>query len=60
MGKGDVIAYDACVFVSALFLLEQGADKFVDHTAAVARRTGIPQTIIALLSAGADWEEVCC
>lgn len=58
MGNVDVIAYNVAVFVSTLFLLEFGADKFVDHTAIVARRTGIPATVIALLTAGAEWEEV--
>lgn len=55
---GNVVAYNAAVFIGTLFLLESGADKFVDHTAIVARRTGIPDTLIALLTAGAEWEEV--
>lgn len=50
--------YNVAAFVSTLFLLEFGADKFVDHTAIVAQRTRIPDTIIALLTAGAEWEEV--
>ncbi|KAK1728266.1 uncharacterized protein BDZ83DRAFT_609733 [Colletotrichum acutatum] len=54
----DVVAYNTAVFVSTLFLLEAGADKFVDHTAIVARRTGIPDTLIALITAGAEWEEL--
>lgn len=58
MGNVDVIAYNVAAFVSTLFLLEFGADKFVDHTAIVAKRTGIPATVIALLTAGAEWEEV--
>lgn len=58
MANGDAIAYNIATFVSTLFLLEFGADKFVDHTAIVARRTRIPGTIIALLTAGAEWEEV--
>ncbi|KAH6962632.1 hypothetical protein BKA56DRAFT_451002, partial [Ilyonectria sp. MPI-CAGE-AT-0026] len=57
MGNVDVIAYNVAAFVSTLFLLEFGADKFVDHTAIVAKRTGIPATTIALLTAGAEWEE---
>ncbi|RYC81987.1 hypothetical protein BFJ63_vAg15130 [Fusarium oxysporum f. sp. narcissi] len=56
--NGGAIAYNVAVFISTLFLLEFGADKFVDHTAIVARRTGIPDTIIALLTAGAEWEEL--
>jgi Ca2+/Na+ antiporter len=58
MANGGTIAYNVAVFISTLFLLEFGADKFVDHTAIVARRTGIPDTVIALLTAGAEWEEV--
>ncbi|KAI9170819.1 Chitinase 1 [Paramyrothecium foliicola] len=42
----------------ALFLLDYGADKFIDHTAVVAGRTGISPAIIALLTAGAEWEEL--
>lgn len=53
-----MIAYNAAAFVSTLFLLESGADKFVSHTAITARRTGVPDTAIALLTAGAEWEEV--
>ncbi|KAI8304487.1 Sodium/calcium exchanger MaX1 [Colletotrichum sp. SAR11_59] len=58
MIDGNVVAYNAAVFIGTLFLLESGADKFVDHTAIVARRTGIPDTLIALLTAGAEWEEL--
>ncbi|KAF5245971.1 hypothetical protein FANTH_7061 [Fusarium anthophilum] len=58
MVNGDAIAYNVAVFISTLFLLEFGADKFVDHTAIVARRTGVPDTVIALLTAGAEWEEL--
>lgn len=52
------IAYNVAAFISTLFLLEFGADKFVDHAAITARRTGIPDTVIALITAGAEWEEV--
>ncbi|KAF5971137.1 hypothetical protein FCOIX_10044 [Fusarium coicis] len=58
MANSETIAYNVAVFISTLFLLEFGADKFVDHTAIVARRTGIPDTVIALLTAGAEWEEL--
>ncbi|KAF4958767.1 hypothetical protein FGADI_2111 [Fusarium gaditjirri] len=58
MINGDAIAYNVAIFISTLFLLEFGADKFVDHTAIVAHRTGIPDTVIALLTAGAEWEEL--
>ena len=55
----DSICYDAGVFTAALYLLEYGAGRFIDHTATVARRLGVSQTLIALLTAGAEWEEVC-
>jgi hypothetical protein len=58
MVNGNAVAYNVAAFISTLFLLEFGADKFVDHTAIVADRTGIPDTVIALLTAGAEWEEV--
>lgn len=58
MANADVIAYSVAAFVCALFVLEFGADKFIDHTAVVAERKGIPQALIGLLTAGAEWEEV--
>lgn len=58
MANGDLIAFNVASFICALFVLEFGADKFIDHTAIVARRTGISQAIIGLLTAGAEWEEV--
>jgi Ca2+/Na+ antiporter len=58
MANADVVVYNIAVFITTLFLLEFGADKFIDHTAIVAHRTGIPETIIGLVTAGAEWEEV--
>ncbi|OCL05888.1 hypothetical protein AOQ84DRAFT_344115 [Glonium stellatum] len=58
MANADVVAYNIAVVVATLFLLEFGADKFIDHTAIVARRTGIPDTIVGLLTAGGEWEEL--
>ena len=58
MANGDLIAFNVAAFICALFVLEFGADKFIDHTAIVARRTGISQSLIGLLTAGAEWEEV--
>ncbi len=54
----DVLCFNTAAFVAGLFLLEYGADKFIDHTAIVARLLGVSQTLIALLTAGAEWEEV--
>jgi hypothetical protein len=58
MANADVVVYNIAVFVTTLFLLEFGADKFIDHTVIVAHRTGIPETIIGLITAGGEWEEV--
>lgn len=58
MANAEVLAYNVASFICALFVLELGADKFIDHTAIVAERTGIPESIISLLTAGAEWEEL--
>jgi Ca2+/Na+ antiporter len=58
MSNLDILVYNISVFISTLFLLEYGADKFIDHTAIVAHRTGISPTLISLLTAGAEWEEL--
>ncbi|KAH8686157.1 Sodium/calcium exchanger protein-domain-containing protein [Tricladium varicosporioides] len=58
MAQGEVVAYNIAAFLATLFLLEFGADKFIDHTAIVARRTGLSETIIGLLTAGGEWEEL--
>ncbi|KAK5683918.1 hypothetical protein LTS10_003781 [Elasticomyces elasticus] len=58
MVNGDLVVYNLAAFICALFVLDFGADQFVDHTAIVAKRTGVPQTLIALLTAGAEWEEL--
>ncbi|KAF3917402.1 hypothetical protein ABW21_db0205348 [Orbilia brochopaga] len=54
----DNLIFNICAFITGLFLLDYGADKFVDHTAVIARRLGISATLIGLLTAGAEWEEL--
>ncbi|OBT53055.1 hypothetical protein VE04_07546 [Pseudogymnoascus sp. 24MN13] len=54
----DTICFNGSAFIAGLFLLEFGADRFIDHTAIVATRLGVSQTLIALLTAGAEWEEL--
>ncbi|KFY03723.1 hypothetical protein O988_01267 [Pseudogymnoascus sp. VKM F-3808] len=54
----DSILFNASAFIAGLFLLEFGADRFIDHTAIVASRLGVSQTLIALLTAGVEWEEL--
>jgi Ca2+/Na+ antiporter len=58
MAQASVVAFNIATFIATLFLLEFGADKFIDHTAIVARRTGLSETIIGLVTAGGEWEEV--
>ncbi|KAM0720889.1 hypothetical protein Q7P37_003174 [Cladosporium fusiforme] len=58
MADTGIVAFNVASFICALFVLDFGADKFIDHTAIVARRTGVPQTVVALLIAGAEWEEL--
>ncbi len=49
---------NALVFLLSLGLLERSADVFVDSTAVVARRSGVPTVLVGLCTAGAEWEEV--
>ena len=58
MPDWDTVCFNIAAFTCSLFLLEFGADKFLKHTAAVSRRTGIPEGVVGLLTAGAEWEEV--
>lgn len=54
----DTLLYSLCVLLSGAVLLDIGADKFIDHTARLASKARISQTVVALLTAGAEWEEV--
>lgn len=58
MASADVIAYNLAAFITLLFLLEFGADRFIDHTAIIVHRVNVSQAVIGLLTAGAEWEEV--
>jgi hypothetical protein len=55
----NTLCYNSACLIAGVFVLDYGADKFIDHTALLARRLGISQTLIALLTAGAEYEEVC-
>ena len=54
----DILFYNTAVFIAGVFVLDYGADKFIDHTVIIGRRLGISPTLIALLTAGAEYEEV--
>lgn len=58
MANADIVAFNIAAFISAIFPLEFGADKFIDHTAIVSRTIGVSEAVVALLTAGAEWEEV--
>ncbi|KAF3491102.1 uncharacterized protein GIQ15_00619 [Arthroderma uncinatum] len=58
MAQVSEVAYHVGAFISTLFLLEFGADKFIAHTAIVAARIQISEVVIGLLTAGAEWEEL--
>ncbi len=58
MAGYDTILFNISTFIAGLFLLEYGADAFVDHTAVLSARLGMPQVLIALITAGAEWEEL--
>ena len=55
----DSFFFNGSAFIAGLYLLEYSADTFIDNTAIVARRLGVSETLVALLTAGAEWEEVC-
>lgn len=55
----DNLCFNVATAIAGIFVLDHGAEKFIDHTVIVGRRLGISQTVIALLTAGAEWEEVC-
>ena len=52
------VCFNLAAFVGGLVMLDLGADRFVEHTAKVASRLGVSPTLVALLTAGAEWEEV--
>lgn len=54
----DTLLFNIATFICGVFVLDFGADKFIDHTVIVGRRLGISQTLIALLTVGAEYEEV--
>ncbi|KGO49057.1 Sodium/calcium exchanger membrane region [Penicillium expansum] len=54
----DALCFNIVTLLAGVFVLDYGADKFIDHTVIVGRRLGISQTVIALLTAGAEWEEL--
>jgi len=54
----ESLVFNACASIAALFLLEWSANRFTDQPTVVARRLGVSLALIALLTAGGEWEEV--
>jgi K+-dependent Na+/Ca+ exchanger-like protein len=52
-----LLAYLLC-FLVGLALLERGADWFTNAAAVLAKRLRAPQTLVGLLTAGGEWEEL--
>ena len=58
VSEADGLVFALGSFACGLFLLERGADNFVDSTAVVAKRLGVSPTLVGLLTCGAEWEEL--
>lgn len=56
--QDDSLVFGTAAFACGLFVLERGADKFIDSSAVVARRIGVSPTLVGLLTCGAEWEEL--
>ena len=54
----ESIGFNSCCLVAALFVFQNGADLFIDHGEIIAQRCGVSETLVALVIAGSEWEEV--
>ncbi|CZR61860.1 uncharacterized protein PAC_11757 [Phialocephala subalpina] len=54
----DNFVLNCCAFIAGLFLLQHGANIFIDHSVILAKRVGAPDSLISLLTVGAEWEEL--
>ncbi|KAF3025659.1 hypothetical protein E8E14_013603 [Neopestalotiopsis sp. 37M] len=57
MDVGDVL-FNAAAFLAGLSLLERGARLFVSSAETLARRLRLPDMLVGILVAGAEWEEL--
>jgi cation:H+ antiporter len=53
----NTLLYGA-LFLVGLVLLEKGADLFTDRLGDLGERTGVSETVLGLLTAGMEWEEL--
>lgn len=52
------ILFSVIVFIIGVLLLERGADLFTDRVGELVERTGVSETVVGLLTAGIEWEEL--
>ncbi|CAN8096669.1 unnamed protein product [Discula destructiva] len=52
------ILFNVAAFVAGLSLLERGAKLFVSSATTLAKRLNLPEILVAILIAGAEWEEL--
>ncbi|PSS00888.1 hypothetical protein BD289DRAFT_458266 [Coniella lustricola] len=57
MGDFDIL-FNIAAFLAGLSLLERGAKLFVSSSTTLARRLHLPEMLVAILIAGAEWEEL--
>lgn len=57
MEIGDVL-FNAAAFLAGLSLLERGARLFVSSATTLADRLHLPEMLVGILIAGAEWEEL--
>lgn len=50
--------FHVAAFLAGLSLLERGAKLFVNSTTDLAKRLKLPEVLVAILIAGAEWEEL--
>lgn len=50
--------FNIAAFLAGLSLLERGAKLFVGSTTELAKRLKLPEVLVAILIAGAEWEEL--
>lgn len=52
------LAVPVVLFLLGILLLERGADLFTDRVGELVERTGVSETVVGLLTAGIEWEEL--
>lgn len=57
MGSFETL-FNIAAFVAGLSLLERGAKLFVSSATSLATRLHLPEVLVAILIAGAEWEEL--